>query len=199
MYFFLALLFVFLLYYITIQILKASHRAAERKAQIAAEKKAAQEREAAQKRELEARQQKLEKQKQLVQQYTNSSLTKQMLNIICKGNPQKYLPSEILIYNNRIQGVHGAEICSFDFAANRVQPLAHAHAFSRNYDDIHCLIKPQIAMAEAINTLLGNNYNIEDYADEQLDFRTDSFGDEYHTYSYTSNHVKMIIKSTRSF
>lgn len=160
----------------------------ERQAKVAAEK-------AERDREVSAI---LEKQKTFENKYAGSPLTREIIRTISDGTGRK--PEEIEIYDDRVSGRTDGVVRTFDFRANRVPFFEAAIKHSSDADiDVGFLIRPQIAMAEAINRILGGQYNIMDMAKHSAERKNFSDGDFYIQYGYISDHVIMRLKPTNKF
>ena len=61
------------------------------------------------------------------------------------------------------------------------------------------LVRPQIAIATAINRMLGGEYSITDMAKRSAERKNFSDGDFYIQYGYISEHVIMRLKPTNNF
>lgn len=133
-------------------------------------------------------------QQRLVNQYANSELMIYILNYVCDGNYQIYRPREIIInHENIIADVSGKRII-FDFVSNRVPAFTPIHYFST--EESGFIVKPQVAMANAINMLMGNEYEITDQG--RYDYNWSERG-TFRSYNYSSNYVRMRLKATKHF
>ena len=134
-------------------------------------------------------------QQRLVNQYVNSDLMKQILNYICNGNYRIYKPREIIINHDDIRGDVSGRIITYDFVSNRVpvfKPIGKACSVEKDlFEDF---VRPQVAMAEAINMIMGNEYEIYDRGDIKYKVQGD---DGFMIYS--SNYVQMRLKATKHF
>lgn len=135
-------------------------------------------------------------QNELALQYRTSPLTIEVLRVLCGSNSFENPPEIITIYDNYIHGESHENSAIYDFAANRVHALDNATNFGLTRDDAECIVKPQIALAQAINALLDDKYDIFDHADRGMKKHTFSDGDSYYTYSYKADHVTMVLRST---
>lgn len=142
------------------------------------------------------KQEAVEQQKKRIEQYKNSPLTKEVIRVICDGNPYTSYPEKIVITNDFIQGNRNGKTFTYDFSANRVHSFKQVIRTVLDNEDLKYIVRPQIAMAEALNFLLGNNYEIHDNAKRDVNLRTDCDGDTYATITYISDHVTMVLKST---
>ena len=138
----------------------------------------------------------LKQQQDLVEKYKNSPVTIEMLRVICGGFPPMHFPTKITIFNNCVQSETSTQKRTYDFAQHRIHSLEWVFKIVHKREDLKYVVKPQIAMAEAINSLLSNKYQISDYAKENMNFKTDSDGDSYTTITYESDHVVMVLKDT---
>ena len=139
----------------------------------------------------------LNQQNNLINQYKNSPLVKDVVNTISRGMPSN-APEEIVITNNWIRGSRQGEVFTYDFTANRVHAFETVFIVTHNdiEDELKYVARPQIAMAEALNSFFDNKFIIFDRAKQTYDIDTDSDGDTYTTETYTSDHVKMVLEST---
>lgn len=138
-------------------------------------------------------------QQRLVNQYVNSELLQQILNYICNGNYKLYKPREIIINHDNIKSDVSGRIIVFDFISNRVPVFEQVSGCIDKKNPETNLIRPQIAMAEAINKLMGNDYEIFDNAERiYREIRYNSDEGELLTI-YKSNYVLMRLKSTKQF
>lgn len=171
-------------------------------ARVKLQKEADARKEKEQREEEERRAKKLQPQRDLIQRFVDSMTTKEMLLVICNGDPQQNLPREIVIYNNSITGYHADGVYTFDFASNRVHSFSPIITTMESIEEIQYVLRPQVAMAEAINQLLVDQYAIYDNADWKNDNYQDCDGELHFIKTYTSNNVKMVLKNTlpnRSF
>lgn len=197
--------FIFILVSITIYSALNKRRAKraaiarERAEQIAKEAAQAEERKRLEQQRVE--EQRLKPHKDLILRYAKSELTAKLLFIIGNHNPIKNPPEEIVIYDDRILGKYGDNIFTFDFAEHRVFPFDHV-VWGGEDKELKYVVKPQLAMAQAINILLDSKYAVMDHARTNYSHHEYSDGELYTTVSYTSDHVVMKLKSTlpnRSF
>lgn len=174
---------------------------ARREAAAEEEKKRLEQAEAARKqveaqRTAQIRAQKMKPQRDLILRYTKSELTQQVIQVICDGNPGLCMPEEITIRDDSIQSRLGNKLLCYDFAANRVHNFTHVHEYCRPPEEKEFVVKPQMAMAEAINSLLGGKYSILDRAKIDHSSFQDIDGDLHYTCTYISDHVIMKLAST---
>lgn len=167
----------------------------DKKLKIEKEKKARLAAETAHKEEIKRRE------RELVERFTNSELTKNVIGVLCKGNPEIYLPEKIWIYDHVIQGELNGDIRTFDFAKNRIHSFAPVicsgeagEEFNRRFAEME---KPQLAMATALNNLLRGQYAIFDFAKEDFEREPYIIGGGFYTRkSYRSDYVLMQLRST---
>lgn len=153
------------------------------------ERKEAMEREKQERQQ--ARQQSIEAQRQLVEHYKNSNVTHEVLNTICKMRPGVNYPERIEIFDERIQALYHGELLSYNFADHRVHSFAPAYKTVWRDEELEEILRPQIAMANAINALLYNKYVIRDNA------TLNRSGNKNHTFTtYSSKNVLLILKTT---
>lgn len=146
--------------------------------------------------EYQMKQDLLKQQQDLVEKYKNSPVTIEMLRVICGGFPPVHFPTKITIFNNYVQSETSTQKRTYDFAQHRIHSLEWVFKIVHKREDLKYVVKPQIAMAQAINALLSNKYQVSDYAKENMNFKTDSDGDSYTTITYESDHVVMVLKDT---
>ena len=143
------------------------------------------------------RQDALARQKALEDKYFNSPLTRKIIDGISESTDQ--LPEEITIYDDHVTGRTNGRTRTFDFSANRVPFLEEAYACTYIKDEVDFLLKPQIALGNAINRILNGQYEIHDEANYKVITRTDSDGEFHHLYEYISNHVLLRLKATNQW
>lgn len=137
-------------------------------------------------------------QQALVIRYYNSPLFKEIIDTVCRDNRSADLPSQIIIEDNGVKGVFAGSVREYDFISHRVPLLEHAScmidrcgAASPYVASEECIVRPQLAMAEAINCILGDEYTIEDRPKRLLL--------ESGKLSYDASQVVMQLKATKSF
>lgn len=159
------------------------------------------ERMAAEKRERELaeenrKKEAVEQQNKLTEHYKNSPMIKEILSVISGGSSKRNTPDQIVIKNHCIQGLVDGEMFTYDFAANRVHALPSVIRTINSREELKYVVRPQMAIADGINSLLGNMYAIYDNAKETTNFHTDIDGDSYTTITYSSDHITMVLKTT---
>lgn len=154
-------------------------------------------REIAEKRKKEEDKQKaLREQQQLIEKFKTSPLTKEIVCTISFGD-QQLPPEKIVITHSCIQGTRLGQTAAYDFASHRVHsPFSSVIRTVSNDEELKYLVKPQIAMAEALNSLFGYEYIIYDNAKRNMNFHTDIDGDSYTSITYVSDYVTMVLKTT---
>ena len=148
-------------------------------------------------KEKEERQDALARQKSLEDKFFNSPLTREIIQTIRGGSNN--LPEEIVVYDDRVTGRTNGQMRTFDFAANRVPFLEEAYVCTYKRDEVDFLLKPQIALGNAINRILNGQYEIHDEANYKVITRTDSDGEFHHLYEYISDHVLLRLKATNQW
>lgn len=148
-------------------------------------------------KEKEERQDALARQKSLEDKFFNSPLTREIIQTIRGGSNN--LPEEIVVYDDRVTGRTNGQMRTFDFAANRVPFLEEAYVCTYKRDEVDFLLKPQIALGNAINRILNGQYEIHDEAKYKVITRTDSDGEFHHLYEYISDHVLLRLKATNQW
>lgn len=103
-----------------------------------------------------------------------------------------------LIQDN-IQSDFSDHRITYDFLSNRVPLFKTIWASIGDNPVEEVLVRPQVAMAEAINYLMDNNYNIYDKA--KWTSQKVQHDDTHCTYlyHYESNYVLMQLKATKQF
>lgn len=182
-----------LVIFVIVKILKKAYRNNQRRKQ--EEERIA--REIAEKRkEEEDKQKALRAQQQLIEKFKSSPLIKEIIYTICFGD-QQLPPHKIVITYNGIQGERSGQTVAYDFSSHRVHsPFSPVIRTVSNNEELKYIIKPQIAMAEALNSLLGYAYVIYDNAKQDVNCHTDCDGDSWTTTTYVSDHVTMVLKTT---
>lgn len=143
------------------------------------------------------REEALLKQKQLVEKYAGSPLTRSIIRAISDSAGHK--PEEITIYNDHITGCTNGVVRTYDFRVNRVPFFSPAIKYAGELIDESRLIRPQVAMAEAINRVLGGEYRVNDIAKRSREEEMRRDGDTRTVYGYISDHVVMRLKPTNNF
>lgn len=144
------------------------------------------------------RQQKIAKQKELEERYAASPLTGQIICAISDGTSRK--PEIIEVYDDRVTGRTNGIVRTFDFYINRVKILDSVYDSAVGYAvEEKPLLRPQVALASAINRRLGNEYELLDKAKRSQERFLYSDGEVGYLYNYTSDHVRLVLKSNNSF
>ena len=151
-----------------------------------------------QKKEKEEKQRQKSEHQKLEEKYAASPLTREIIRTISDGTGRK--PEEITIYNDHVSGRTNGVMRTYDFKANRVPIFESAIKFSSDeVIDESFLVRPQIAIATAINRILGGEYSITDMAKRSAERKNFSDGDFYIQYGDISEHVIMRLKPTNNF
>lgn len=138
-----------------------------------------------------------EAQKKWIAYYKTSAFLQQVLKELQISSSQ--LPEEITIYDDQIKASANGQCRTYSFIAHRVEPLKSVFkAYSGEKFNIEDLFRPQVALAEAINYLLGYEYNIIDMAHRTSDVNHYSDGDTYYSFTYSSNYVILRLKAVHS-
>lgn len=138
----------------------------------------------------------------LTERYASGELLPMALNYICKDDYTQFIPTKIIVRDDSIQGIFDDKSIEFSFAKNRIENLEYVCCVYSADDSFEDYVRPQMAMAEAINRLMKNKYVICDRADITLHERDSGDGDIYYSYTYKSVYVELISKQTmpnRSF
>ena len=138
----------------------------------------------------------LKKQAELEQEYTNSPSTIKMLREICGGYPPVRLPTSITIDDYSIQAESGGTVRTCNFSQYRMENFRYVVKGAFDREDLQYVVKPQIALAKAINSLLSGKYYISDYAKREVEHKTDCEGERYTVYWYQSDHVVLTLNHT---
>lgn len=135
--------------------------------------------------------------KELENKYVGSALIKEIVRVICDGTGRK--PEEITIYNDRVSGCTNGAMRVCDIKAHGKPLFQPVFTYSGECIDEDCLVRPQVAMATAINKELGEAYCIDDMAERTYQPKTLSDGEEAMIYGYISDHVIMRLTPIKNF
>lgn len=148
-------------------------------------------------KEKEERQDALARQKSLEDKFFNSPLTREIIQTIRGGSNN--LPEEILVYDDRVTGRTNGVTRTYDFIANRVTTLQRVYNCMLHYGDYELLLRPQVALGNAINRVLGGEYDVSDEAVRRREQHAHSDGEIYFLFHYTSDHVLLRLKPKTYF
>lgn len=148
-------------------------------------------------KEKEERQDALARQKSLEDKFFNSPLTREIIQTIRGGSNN--LPEEIVVYDDRVTGRTNGVTRTYDFIANRVTTLQRVYNCMLHYGDYELLLRPQVALGNAINRVLGGEYDVSDEAVRRREQRAYSDGEIYFRFHYTSDHVLLRLKPKTYF
>lgn len=148
-------------------------------------------------KEKEERQDALARQKALEDKYFNSPLTREIIQTIRGGSNN--LPEEIVVYDDRVTGRTNGVTRTYDFIANRVATLQRVYNCMLHYGDYELLLRPQVALGNAINRVLGGEYDVSDEAVRRRAQHAHSDGEIYFLFHYTSDHVLLRLKPKTYF
>lgn len=148
-------------------------------------------------KEKEERQDALARQKSLEDKFFNSPLTRRIIDTISDGTGQ--LPEEIVVYDDRVTGRTNGVTRTYDFIANRVATLQRVYNCMLHYGDYELLLRPQVALGNAINRVLGGEYDVSDEAVRRREQHAHSDGEIYFLFHYTSDHVLLRLKPKTYF
>ena len=148
-------------------------------------------------KEKEERQDALARQKSLEDKYFNSPLTREIIQTIRGGSNN--LPEEIVVYDDRVTGRTNGVTRTYDFIANRVATLQRVYNCMLHYGDYELLLRPQVALGNAINRVLGGEYDVSDEAVRRREQHAHSDGEIYFLFHYTSDHVLLRLKPKTYF
>lgn len=135
----------------------------------------------------------LARQKELEDKYADSTLTREIIEAISDGTGR--LPEEITIYNNHVTGRTNGQMRTFDFATNRV-PFFKPSCFIPTNTDYHLLFGSKVALGNAINRILHEQYEVHDDHRHDADHRYNDNHEWVPVTRYTSNHVLLRLKAT---
>lgn len=135
----------------------------------------------------------LARQKELEDKYADSPLTRKIIEAISDGTGR--LPEEITIYNNHVTGRTNGQMRTFDFATNRV-PFFKPSCFIPTNTDYHLLFGSKVALGNAINRILHEQYEVHDDHRHDADHRYNDNHEWVPVTRYTSNHVLLRLKAT---
>ena len=136
-------------------------------------------------------------QRSLEDKYANSPLTREIIQTIRGGSNN--LPEEIVVYDDRVTGRTNGVTQTYDFIANRVATLQHVYNCMLHYGDYELLLRPQVALGNAINRVLGGEYDVSDEAVRRSEQHAHSDGEIYFLFHYTSDHVLLRLKPKTYF
>ncbi len=136
-------------------------------------------------------------QRSLEDKYANSPLTREIIQTIRGGSND--LPEEIVVYDDRVTGRTNGVTRTYDFIANRVETLQRVYNCMLHYGDYELLLRPQVALGNAINRVLGREYDVSDEAVRRSEQHAHSDGEIYFLFHYTSDHVLLRLKPKTYF
>lgn len=136
-------------------------------------------------------------QRSLEDKYANSPLTREIIRTIRGGSNN--LPEEIVVYDDRVTGRTNGVTRTYDFIANRVATLQRVYNCMLHYGDYELLLRPQVALGNAINRVLGGEYDVSDEAVRRSEQHAHSDGEIYFLFHYTSDHVLLRLKPKTYF
>ena len=148
-------------------------------------------------KEKEERQDALARQKSLEDKFFNSPLTREIIQTIRGGSNN--LPEEIVVYDDRVTGRTNGVTRTYDFIANRVTTLQRVYNCMLHYGDYELLLRPQVALGNAINRVLGGEYDVSDEAVRRSEQHAHSDGEIFFLFHYTSDHVLLRLKPKTYF
>lgn len=135
----------------------------------------------------------LARQKALEEQFFNSNLTRKIIEAISDDTGR--LPEEITIYDDHVTGRTNGQMRTFDFATNRV-PFFKPSCFIPTDTDYHLLFGSKVALGNAINRILHEQYEVHDDHRHDADHRYNDNHEWVPVTRYTSNHVLLRLKAT---
>ena len=125
------------------------------------------------------------------------ALTREIIQTIRGGSNN--LPEEIVVYDDRVTGRTNGVTRTYDFIANRVATLQRVYNCMLHYGDYELLLRPQVALGNAINRVLGGEYDVSDEAVRRREQHAHSDGEIYFLFHYTSDHVLLRLKPKTYF
>ena len=183
------LLIIFLIVYIGIQSRKKTSPVNESTSQPAPDSE--------QVKQKNTKREALARQKALEDKYFNSPLTREIIQTIRGGSNN--LPEEIVVYDDRVTGRTNGVTRTYDFIANRVATLQRVYNCMLHYGDYELLLRPQVALGNAINRVLGGEYDVSDEAVRRREQHAHSDGEIYFLFHYPSDHVLLRLKPKTYF
>lgn len=141
-----------------------------------------------------AKQESLARQKSLEDKFFNSPLTREIIRTIRGGSND--LPEEIVVYDDRVTGRTNGVTRTYDFIANRVPIFDQVYECKVESIKKEPLLRPQVALGNAINRILNGQYDVSDKAICRLERGSHSDGEIYFIEHYTSDHVLLRLKAT---
>ena len=136
-------------------------------------------------------------QRSLEDKYADSPLTREIIQTIRGGSND--LPAEIVVYDDRVTGRTNGVTRTYDFIANRVATFQRVYNCMQHYGDYEFLLRPQVALGNAINRVLGGEYDVSDEAVRQSEQHAHSDGEIFFLFHYTSDHVLLRLKPKTYF
>lgn len=136
-------------------------------------------------------------QRSLEDKYADSPLTREIIRTIRGGSND--LPEEIVVYDDHVTGRTNGVTRTYDFIANRVATLQRVYNCMLHYGDYELLLRPQIALGNAINRVLGGEYDVSDEAIRRSEQHAHADGEIYFLFHYTSDHVLLRLKPKTYF
>ena len=144
------------------------------------------------------RQREIARQKELENRYAASPLTWQIICAISDGTDRK--PEIIEVYDDHVTGCTNGVTRTFDFYANRVEPLTDVYEVASGRElDIETKLRPQMALGAAINRQLGGEYDLVDKGRWSREQQRYSDGEIYYVHEYRSDHVRLTLKANNRF
>lgn len=136
----------------------------------------------------------LARQKELEDKYADSPLTREIIRTIRGGSND--LPEEIVVYDDHVTGRTNGVTRTYDFIANRVPIFDQVYECKVESIKKEPLLRPQVALGNAINRILNGQYDVSDKAICRLERGSHSDGEIYFIEHYTSDHVLLRLKAT---
>lgn len=146
-------------------------------------------------KEAELKRQKILAQQSLVKKYKSSEQLAYAMDYLCGAEAARRLPDTIRIDNEGIVATSNGQRISFNFVQHRLPKLPVVSEGGTCYYEQY-IIRPQVAIAEAINNLLSYEYDIRDNAKTTYTKYDD---EEKFTWRYVSDYVIMTLKPKYSF
>lgn len=136
-------------------------------------------------------------QRSLEDKYADSPLTREIIQTIRGGSND--LPEEIVVYDDRVTGRTNGVTRTYDFIANRVATFQRVYNCMQHYGDYEFLLRPQVALGNAINRVLGGEYDVSDEPIRRSEQHSHSDGEIFFLFHYTSDHVLLRLKPKTYF
>ena len=108
----------------------------------------------------------LKVQEDLIESFKIGMPIKRLIADICNDSPNHAVPEEITIFDDRVEVILQGSAKVFNFSSYGIREFPVVCEFVERKGEMKYVVKPQLALAEALNTLLSDQYIIYDHADE---------------------------------